>query len=76
MKKRGNEMITYLEPDYEAVSKRFIDHWRVFNGENWVHGFKEKSKAIQFAKKNGGTRIAFFKKIKGKDAFVNVERVG
>ena len=68
-------LITYLKPDYEAVDKEFLNRWRVFNGENRVHGFDDKEKAIEFARKNGGTRVAFFKKIKGKDAFVNVEKV-
>ena len=68
-------MINYVMPDYKAVDKDFLDHWRVFNGKNWVHGFKEKEKAIAFAKENGGTQIAFYKKIHGKPAFVSVERV-
>ena len=68
-------MIIYLEPDYQAVEKEFIDHWRVFNGENWVHGFKRKADAIEFAKRNGGSRVAFLKKISGRMAFVNVEKV-
>lgn len=68
-------MINYLEPDHEAVEESQLDHWRVFNGQDWVHGFKDKQKAIDFAKKNGGTRIAFCKKLQGRIVYVSPERI-
>lgn len=68
-------MITYLEPDFNAVEESQLNRWRVFNGQDWVHGFQDKEKAIDFAKKNGGTRIAFCKKIKGKVVYTSPERV-
>lgn len=68
-------MITYLEPDFNAVEESQLNRWRVFNGQDWVHGFDEKEKAIDFAKRNGGTRIAFCKKVDGKVVYVSPERV-
>lgn len=68
-------MVTYLEPDYNAVEESHLNRWRVFNGQDWVHGFEDKEKAIEFAKRNGGTRIAFCKKIKDKVHYVNAMRV-
>ena len=68
-------MINYLEPDHAAVEESQLDRWRVFNGENWVHGFIDKEKAKDFAKKNGGTRIAFLKKANGQIVYVSPERV-
>ena len=68
-------MITYLEPDFNAVEESQLNRWRVFNGHDWVHGFNEKEKAIEFAKRNGGTRIAFCKKVDGKVVYVSPERV-
>ena len=68
-------MINYLEPDHEAVEESQLNRWRVFNGRDWVHGFKGKQKAIDFAKRNGGTRIAFGKKVDGKVVYVSPERV-
>lgn len=69
-------MINYLEPNHEAVEESQLNRWRVFNGSDWVHGFREKEKAIEFAKRNGGTRIAFCKKVDDKVVYVNPERVG
>lgn len=68
-------MITYLEPGFNAVEESQLNRWRVFNGQDWVHGFDEKEKAIDFAKRNGGTRIAFCKKVDGKVVYVSPERV-
>lgn len=68
-------MITYVEPDFNAVEESQSDRWRVFNGQDWVHGFEDKDKAIAFAKKNGGTRIAFCKKLNGKMVYVSPMRV-
>lgn len=69
------DLITVLPPNRELVEESHINRWRVFNGIDWVHGFDDKQEAIKFAKKNGGTRIAFFKKIHGKIRCVNPERV-
>lgn len=67
--------ITYLEPDYNAVEESQLDRWRVFNGQDWVHGFEQKGQALAFAKRNGGTRIAFCKEINGQVHYVNPMRV-
>lgn len=68
-------MVTYLEPDFNAVDESQLNRWRVFNGENWVHGFDDKERAIDFAKRNGGTRVAYCKKIQGKVSYVSPMRV-
>ena len=61
--------------DFIKVEESQINCWRVFNGENWVHGFDDKERAIDFAKRNGGTRVAFCKKIQGKVHYVSAEKV-
>ena len=70
-----NDLITTLRPDLSAVEESQLNRWRVFNGQDWVHGFREKEKAIYFAKRNGGTRIAFCKKVNGQTVYVSPERV-
>lgn len=67
--------VNYLEPDHAAVEKRHLNRWRVFNGQNWVHGFSDRESAIWFAKKNSGTRVAFCKEVDGKVVYVSPERV-
>ena len=68
-------MVTYLEPDFNAVDESQLNRWRVFNGENWVHGFDDKEQAIVFAKRNGGIRVAYCKKVQGKVCYVSPMRV-
>ena len=68
-------MVTYLEPDFNAVDESQLNRWRVFNGENWVHGFDDKERAIEFAKRNGGTRVSCCKKIRGKVSYVSPMQV-
>lgn len=68
-------LIDIKEGDYVAVEKSLLDRWGVWDGENWAHGFKTKEKAIEFAKRVGGTRIAFRKKINGKLHYVSAQRV-
>lgn len=70
-----NDLITTLPPDHNAVEESQLNRWRVFNGHDWVHGFVDKQKAIEFAKRNGSTRIAFCKKLNEKTVYVNPERV-
>lgn len=70
-----DDLISVLEPDYSAVEESQLNRWRVFNGHDWVHGFIDKEKAKDFAKKNGGTRIAFLKKANGQIVYVSPERV-
>lgn len=72
---RSDEMVTYVEPDHEEVSRSHADKWRIFNGTNWTHGFDEKEEAIKFAKEMGGTRIAFCKLINDKVHYVSPEKV-
>lgn len=69
------DLVTFERPNHKLVEESQFDRWRVFNGQDWVHGFKEKEKAIAFAKKNGGTRIAFCKKLNGKIVYVSPMRV-
>lgn len=68
-------MVTYLEPDFNAVDESQLNRWRVFNGENWVHGFDDKERAIDFAKRNGGTRVAYCKKVQREVCYVSPMRV-
>lgn len=68
-------LITYMRPNHKAVEESHVDKWRVFNGENWVHGFEAKEHAIEFAREMGGTRIAFCKRIDGNIVYVSPERV-
>ena len=68
-------LVTIERPDPNAVEQSQLNRWRVFNGQDWVHGFKDKQKAIDFAKKNGGTRIAFCKKLQGRIVYVSPERI-
>lgn len=70
-----NELNTIELDDYKAVEESQLNRWRVFNGQNWTHGFDDKQNAVRFAKKNGGTRVAFCKKIQGKTRYINVMRV-
>ena len=65
-------MINYLEPDHEAVEESQLDHWRVFNGTDWVHGFIDKEKAIKFARKNNGAFVAFCKKVDGQTVYTSL----
>lgn len=68
-------LMTIERDDYTAIEESHLNRWRVFNGQNWAHGFDDKQKAIDFAKKNGGTRVAFCKKIDGKVVYVSPMRV-
>lgn len=61
--------------DFIRVEESQLDRWRVFDGENWAHGFKTKQQAIEFAERVGGTRVAFCKKIQGKVHYVSAEKV-
>lgn len=68
-------LVTIERPDPNAVEQSQLNRWRVFNGQDWVHGFDEKEKAIDFAKRNGGTRVAYCKKIQEKVSYVSPMRV-
>ena len=50
-------MITYLEPDFNAVEESQLNRWRIFNGSDWVHGFDTKEEAIKRARSWGGTAV-------------------
>lgn len=68
-------LVDMREGDYAAVEKSLLDRWGVWNGENWAHGFKTEKEAIRFAKRAGGTRIAFRKNIHGKLHYVSAQKI-
>lgn len=68
-------LIKVIEEDIAAVESSQLDRWRVWDGENWAHGFKTKERAIEFAEKVGGTRVAFCKLINKKVHYVSAEKV-
>lgn len=69
----SNVMIEY--DDFIKVEESHLNSWRVHDGENWAHGFRTKERAIEFAERVGGTRVAFCKKIQGKVHYVSAEKV-
>lgn len=69
-------MINYLKPDHEAVEESQLNRWRVFNGQDWTHGFTDKEQAIQFAKKNGGSFMAFCQKMDGQVVYTSLVKLG
>lgn len=67
--------VDILYDDFIKVEESHLNRWRVFDGENWAHGFDSKERAIEFAERVGGSRVAFCKKIQGKIHYVSPERV-
>lgn len=68
-------MIDYVEPNVLAIEKDFINHWRVWNGEDFAHGFKEKRRAIEFAKINGSNLIAYCQFHNGSVVYTHREEI-
>lgn len=67
--------VDILYDDFIRVEESHLNRWRVHNGKTWAHGFRTKERAIEFAERVGGTRVAFCKKIQGKVHYVRAEKV-
>lgn len=61
--------------DFIKVEESHLNKWRVFDGENWAHGFDYRQQAIDFAQRVGGTRVAFCKSINERVHYVSAEKV-
>lgn len=68
-------LVTYLEPDVLAIEKDWVDYWRVYNGKDFVHGFKTKEEARDFGVKNGGSAIGLCTLANGTYVYTKVERI-
>lgn len=68
-------LMNVLHDDFIKVEESHLNRWRVFNGETWAHGFKTKERAIEFAERVGGTRVAYCKKINEQVHYTEVEKV-
>lgn len=59
-------LVTVIADDFVKVEESHLGSWRVHNGETWAHGFRTEERAIEFAERVGGTRVAYCKKIEGR----------
>lgn len=69
------ERVNIEYDNYIAVEESHLDSWRVHNGETWAHGFRTKERAIEFAERVGGDRVAYCKKIEGRVHYVDLQEV-
>ena len=61
--------------DFIKVEESHLNSWRVHNGETWARGFRTKERAIEFAERVGGMRIAYCKKIQGRVHYTDLHEV-
>lgn len=69
------ELATIELDNYEAVEESQLNRWRVFNGENWAHGFDSREQAFKFAERVGGIFIGRCEEIDGQIGYSKVMKV-